>query len=139
MHIFLKTFAASALALAAHAEAAAGGPAIPQLRQQGSTRQLVVDGKPFLVLGGELHNSSASNAAYLERLWPRLTAAGLNTVVAPVEWDQLEPQQGHYDFSVLDAMVRQAREHHMKLVLLWFGAWKNSMSTYVPAWVRARA
>jgi beta-galactosidase GanA len=136
MPTFLKTFAAAALALAAHAQAASADGAIPQLRQQGSTRQLVVDGKPFLVLGGELHNSSASRLDYLERLWPRLSAAGLNTVVAPVEWDQLEPAPGRYDFTVLDGMLKQAREHHMKLVLLWFGAWKNSMSTYVPAWIK---
>jgi beta-galactosidase GanA len=136
MRTLLKTFAAAALALAAHAQAASAGPAIPQLRQQGGTRQLVVDGKPFLVLGGELHNSSASRLDYLQRLWPRLKAAGLNTVVAPVEWDQLEPQPGHYDFTVLDGMLKQARDNHMKLVLLWFGAWKNSMSTYVPAWVK---
>ena len=136
MRTLLKTLAAAALALAAHAEAASAAPAIPQLRQQGGTRQLVVDGKPFLVLGGELHNSSASRLDYLQRLWPRLNAAGLNTVVAPVEWDQLEPQPGHYDFTVLDGMIQQARDNHMKLVLLWFGAWKNSMSTYVPAWIK---
>jgi len=139
MHTILKTFAVAAIALAAAGPAVAAStaaPGIPQLRQQGTTRQLVVDGKPFLVLGGELHNSSASQLDYLERLWPRLKAAGLNTVVAPVEWDQLEPEQGRFDFTVLDGMVKQARANHMKLVLLWFGAWKNSMSTYVPAWVK---
>lgn len=136
MHIIHKTFAAVALVLAAYAGAAPSDPGLPHLRRQGETRQLVVDGKPFLVLGGELHNSSASQLAYLDRLWPRLQAANLNTVVAPVEWDQIEPRQGQYDFTVLDGMLGQARAHGMKLVLLWFGAWKNSMSTYVPAWVK---
>jgi beta-galactosidase GanA len=115
---------------------AAPGSAIPFLRQQGSATQLIVDGRPFLVLGGELHNSSASQLDYLNRLWPRLKAVGLNTVIAPVEWDQIEPSAGHYDFAVLDGLLKQARANDMKLVLLWFGAWKNSMSTYVPEYVK---
>jgi beta-galactosidase GanA len=135
--IFLRL---SALALCA---ACAGAPAlaladspVPQLRRQGTATQLIVDGKPFLVLGGELHNSSASNLEYLNGLWPKLKSVGLNTVIAPVEWDQVEPHEGHFDFTVLDGMLKQARENNMRIVLLWFGAWKNSMSSYAPAWVK---
>ncbi len=109
---------------------------IPSLRAQGSTKQLIVDGKPFLVLGGELYNSSASSLTYLDKLWPQLKAVGLNTILAPVEWDQVEPVEGKFDFTVLDGMLKQARANDTRLVLLWFGVWKNSMSTYVPAWVK---
>ena len=109
---------------------------IPSLRTQGSTKQLIVDGKPFLVLGGELYNSSASSLPYLDKLWPQLKAVGLNTILAPVEWDQVEPVEGRFDFTVLDGMLKQARANDTRLVLLWFGAWKNTMSTYVPAWVK---
>ena len=109
---------------------------IPHLAPHGSTSQLIVDGKPFLVLGGELTNSAASSADYLATTWPPLKAAGLNTVIAPVEWDQIEPQQGHFDFSVADALIKQAHQNNMHVVLLWFGAWKNSMSTYVPPFVK---
>jgi len=132
----LARLLAAAFATCAIAAQAAPAATIPQLRPQGTTTQLVVDGKPFLVLGGELHNSSASNLDYLDKQWPRLKAAGLNTVIAPVEWDQVEPSQGRYDFTVVDGMLKQARTHGMKLVLLWFGAWKNSMSTYVPDYVK---
>jgi beta-galactosidase GanA len=135
MPIRLKHLAATVL-LCAAGHAAAQAASVPTLRQQGTATQLIVDGKPFLVLGGELHNSSASQLDYLNRLWPRLKAAGLNTVIAPVEWDQVEPSPGRYDFTVLDGMVRQARANGMKIVLLWFGAWKNSMSTYVPDYVK---
>ena len=110
----------------------AGGPAfsadtslhdpIPHLAPHGSTQQLVVDGKPYLVLGGELTNSAASSADYLAKLWPGLKSVGLNTVVLPVEWDQIEPQQGHFDFTVADAVLKQARQNNMHVVLLWFGA-----------------
>jgi len=119
--------------LAAFPEAAAAAPAI---RNQGSTAHLVVDDKPFLVLGGELRNSSASNLDYLDKLWPGLRAAGLNTVIVPVEWDQTEAREGQFDFHILDGTLKQARANKLKLIVLWFGAWKNSMSTYAPAWVK---
>jgi beta-galactosidase GanA len=110
--------------------------AAPRLEKRGDTQQLLVDGKPFLVLGGELGNSSASSAEYMKPHWPRLEAMHLNTVLAPVYWELVEPAEGRFDWSTLDAMLREARAHDLKLVLLWFGAWKNSMSTYVPAWVK---
>ncbi len=118
------------------AAAGAAGEAIPALQKQGTAQQLIVDGKPYLVLGGELKNSSASNLPYLEKLWPQLKSTGLNTLLAPVEWDQLEQTEGKFDFTILDGLLRQARSNDTRLVLLWFGAWKNSMSTYVPAWVK---
>lgn len=114
----------------------AGAAEMPHLQAHGTTKQLVVDDKPFLILGGELANSTASSLDYLNAKWPILKSVGLNTVIAPVEWDQIESQQDRYDFTVLDGMIKQARQNDMKLVLLWFGAWKNSMSTYVPAYVK---
>lgn len=115
------------------APAAADGP---RLEKQGTTQQLVVDGKPILILGGELGNSSASSAAYMKPHWPRLKAMNLNTVLAPVYWELVEPTEGKFDWSSVDALLRDARAHDLKLVILWFGAWKNSMSTYVPSWVK---
>jgi beta-galactosidase GanA len=128
--------AAALLLMEWSSSSAAAAATVPYLRKQGSATQLMVNDQPFLILGGELHNSSASSLAYLEKVWPTLKAAELNTVLAPVEWDQIEPVEGRYDFTVLDGMLRQARAHDTHLVLLWFGAWKNSMSTYVPAWVK---
>src|SRR6185436_16975338 len=124
------------LSLMASLVTAAAVAAPPLLEKQGDTRQLVVDGKPFLILGGELGNSSASSAEYMKPHWPRLKAMHLNTVLAPVYWELIEPTQGKFDWSSLDAMLRDARAQDLKLVLLWFGAWKNSMSTYAPAWVK---
>ena len=115
------------------------GAAPPHLERHGDTQQLVVDGKPFLILGGELGNSSASSAGYMEPHWPRLRAMNLNTVLTPVYWELIEPTEGKFDWSSLDAMLRGARGHDLRLVMLWFGAWKNSMSTYVPSWVKRDA
>lgn len=109
---------------------------LPHLREQGSTRQLIVDGSPFLILGGELGNSSASSEAYIGSLWSTLEALRLNTVLAPVYWELIEPEEGVFDFSLVDDLIDGARAHDMRLVLLWFGSWKNSMSSYVPSWVK---
>ena len=110
---------------------------IPHLRKQGTATQLIVDGKPFLALAGELSNSSATSLEYMKRVWPRLVAqTELNTVLAGVSWNQIEPQEGKFDFSVLDGVIQGAREHNMRLVLLWFGSWKNGLSSYPPDWVK---
>jgi beta-galactosidase GanA len=118
------------------ATAFAAQAAPPRLEKHGSTQQLIVDGKPFLILGGELGNSSASSSDYMRPHWPRLKAMNLNTVLAPVEWDLIEPVEGKFDWTSVDDLLREARAHDLKLVILWFGAWKNSMSTYVPSWVK---
>jgi len=109
---------------------------LPRLEKQGNHVQLLVDNKPFLVLGGELGNSSASSHAYMRPIWPKLKQMNLNTVIVPVYWELIEPVERKFDFSSVDTLIKNARSNKMKLVLLWFGAWKNSMSCYAPAWVK---
>ncbi|MDE5839563.1 MAG: beta-galactosidase, partial [Muribaculaceae bacterium] len=93
----------------------------------------------FLILGGELGNSSAACKEDIAGIFPKLKEMGLNTVLMPVYWEMTEPSEGKYDFSLLDEAIVKARENDLKLVLLWFGAWKNSMSCYAPAWVKTDA
>ncbi len=109
---------------------------IPTLRKQGKATQLIVEGKPFLVLGGELGNSSASDLAYMRPVWKKLKRMNCNTVLTPVYWELIEPEKGRFDFALLDSLIDDARKHEIKLVLLWFGSWKNSMSCYVPSWIK---
>ncbi|MEP7245961.1 MAG: DUF5597 domain-containing protein [Gammaproteobacteria bacterium] len=129
--------------LAASAFAQSGPPAtrqptrgFPHLQRNGQAVQLMVDSVPFLVLGGELHNSSASSLAYMDRIWPRLTQMHLNTVLAAVSWGEIEQDEGRFDFTVVDGLLRDARRNDLKLVLLWFGSWKNGLSHYAPVWVK---
>lgn len=110
--------------------------AIPHIQYYGSNAELLVDGAPYLMTGGELGNSSASSTAYMAPIWPKLQKMHLNTVIAPVYWELLEPQEGRFNFTLIDDLVKSARQYHMKLVLLWFGTWKNSMSCYAPGWVK---
>jgi hypothetical protein len=109
---------------------------LPRISKSGDIGQLIVDGKPYLILGGELGNSSAGTAAQADSILPRLAAMHVNTVLMPVAWEQVEPSEGTFDFSILDHWTDDAREQHLHLVLLWFGSWKNGVSSYVPAWVK---
>ncbi|MEN6423942.1 MAG: DUF5597 domain-containing protein [Phycisphaerales bacterium] len=109
---------------------------IPYLAKTGDAIQLVVEGQPFVMLAGELHNSSASSLAYMEPIWDRLAAMKLNTVLATVSWELVEPEEARFDFSLLDGLLAGARAHDLKLVLLWFASWKNGVSSYIPAWVK---
>jgi beta-galactosidase GanA len=108
----------------------------PKLVKHGTTTQLQVQGKPMLLLAGELGNSSDTSEAYMAPHWKRLRDMHLNTVLAPVSWELVEPVEGQYDWSSVDMLIRNARANNLHLVFLWFGAWKNSMSTYVPGWVK---
>ncbi|HEY1683199.1 MAG TPA: DUF5597 domain-containing protein [Tepidisphaeraceae bacterium] len=109
---------------------------IPQLRRVGQTTQLFVDDKPFLALGGELGNSTASNLEVLEQAFAKCEHMNLNTVMLPVYWDLIEPSENHFDFSLVQGAIDRARAHHLHLVYLWFGTWKNSMSCYAPSWIK---
>lgn len=113
--------------------------AAPHLEKRGATIQLIVDGKPFLVLGGELHNSTSSNLEYMKPFWAKLAAMGLNTVITPLSWELIEPREGSYDFSLVDGLLEQARGAHEKVVFLWLASWKNGMSSYAPMWVKQDA
>ncbi len=108
----------------------------PHLQKHGSATQLVVEGKPFLILGGELLNSSSSSREYMRPIWDRLAAQHLNTVLAPVSWELTEPEEGRFDFQLIDGLIADARAHQMHLVVLWLASWKNGMSSYAPVWVK---
>jgi hypothetical protein len=109
---------------------------IPHLQKLDGHFALIVDGSPYLVLGGQIHNSSAWPAT-LPAAWAAAESIHANTVEAPVYWEQIEVTKGSFDFSNVDLMITQAREHHFRLVLLWFGTWKNGQNHYVPEWVKS--
>ncbi|MFD1602106.1 DUF5597 domain-containing protein [Flavobacterium artemisiae] len=109
---------------------------IPHLQKKGNKTQLIVNQNPFLIRGGELGNSSATSMESMEPIWSRLTDMNLNTVLTPVYWELIEPEEGKFDFNLVDDLILRARKENLKLVFLWFGSWKNSMSSHTPAWVK---
>jgi len=116
-----------------------GQPAssIPHLEKRGATTQLIVDGKPYLALAGEAANTASSSLDYMEPVWPRLVQMNLNTVLVAVAWDWIEPVEGKYDFTLVDGLLAGARKNNLHVMFLWFGSWKNGISSFVPAWVKA--
>ncbi|MDE3195210.1 MAG: DUF5597 domain-containing protein, partial [Acidobacteriota bacterium] len=110
---------------------------LPHLERQGNATRLIVDGKPFLALAGELGNNTASSLENMVPLWDRLVSGNLNCVLAAVSWAQVEPVEGRFEFKLVDGLIDEARAHNLRLVFLWFGSWKNGLSSYAPYWVKA--
>lgn len=108
----------------------------PHLESTQGFKRLIVNNKPFLSLAGELHNSSSSSLEYMDSIWPRLVQMNLNTVLTPVSWELVEPKEGDFHFDLIDGLIENARKNNLKIIFLWFGSWKNMVSTYAPGWVK---
>ncbi|HTH53784.1 MAG TPA: DUF5597 domain-containing protein [Edaphobacter sp.] len=108
---------------------------LPRLEHKDGRYTLMVDGRPYFPLGAQVGNSSGWPVKLAE-LWPKAEALHLNTLEVPVYWEQLEPREGVFDDTVVEDVVKQARAHHVRLVLSWFGTWKNGKMHYVPDWVK---
>jgi len=133
-----RFLAAAALLLAVcPATAAQKTPeaSMPHFAVKDGRHALMVDGAPFLILGLQANNSSNYPSA-LPKVWPSVKMMGANTLEIPVAWEQIEPREGQFDFSYVDTLLKEARAHHTRLVLLWFGTWKNTNPNYTPAWVK---
>ena len=132
----LRALLIGALLIAAPTAVAAQTAPLPRVVESGGRHALMVDNQPFLILGGQTNNSS-NYPAVLPQVWPVVDALHANTVETPVAWEQIEPAEGRFDFSWLDTLLPQARQHNVRLVLLWFGAFKNTSPSYAPEWVKA--
>jgi hypothetical protein len=120
----------------AHALAQQAPMPLPKLVEEQGRATLMVDGAPYFLLGAQVDNSSGWPTR-LDAVWTQAGALGLNTLEVPVYWEQMEPKKGSFDFTAVDAILAQAREHKLHLTLLWFGTWKNGKMHYVPDWVKS--
>jgi hypothetical protein len=109
---------------------------LPAIKQNGAVKQLFVDNKPFIMLSGEVRNSTASSIESLKPVFDNLAALHLNSVIGAVSWELMEPEEGRFDFSLVDAQITEARKRNLRLVLIWFGTYKTAYSSYVPPWVK---
>ncbi|GGB41642.1 beta-galactosidase [Sphingomonas metalli] len=126
---------ATGLAQSASSPTPAATTPLPRIETRGGRHALIVDGAPFTMLGGQVNNSSNYPAA-LETAWAVLDRVHANTVEVPIAWQQVEPREGQFDLSFLQTLLDQARAHDKRVVLLWFGTWKNTSYSYTPDWVK---
>ena len=108
---------------------------IPHVMQRNGRYALCVDRAPFLILGAQVNNSSAWPAK-LPEVWNALKDLNANTVEVPIYWEQLEAVRGELDYSLVDKLVKEAQSRGYRLVLLWFGTWKNGSGHYQPLWMK---
>jgi beta-galactosidase GanA len=135
-HVNWISAATAAMLLLMAAPLNAFAQELPRIVQDQGRATLMVDGAPYFLLGAQVDNSSGWPER-LDAVWPAAELLRLNTLEVPVYWEQLEPKRGTFDFTVVDAILTQARAHKMRLVLLWFGTWKNGKMHYVPDWVKS--
>jgi hypothetical protein len=114
---FVIVFLSAAVFCSANPAAHANSSDIPHLSKQGGATQLIVENEPFLMLGGELHNSSAASLDYMKPIWPKLAQMNLNTVLVPVYWELIEPVEGEFDFELVDGAIKGARKNDLRLVM----------------------
>lgn len=108
----------------------------PHIETRGNRKVLMVHNSPFIMLAGEVHNSNASSAAYMEQVWQQADELGMNSLLLPVSWEIVEPEEGKFDFTLVDALIAQARRYGKRIGFLWFGSWKNAQCYYAPSWVK---
>lgn len=132
----LLSLTALTLSLVAPSFSAEGGKQIPRIERTGNQYRFLVDGQPFLMLGGQAHNSSATNARDLEPVWKSLVAIHANTAEVPLYWELIENEPGRFDFHLIDEIIAGARRNGLRLVFLWFASWKNGEMHYTPEWIK---
>ena len=111
-------------------------PTLPRVERAASGYRLIVDDRPALLLGGQLHNSTPTDVA-LPAVLDRVSGLAASVVIGAASWSLVEPEEGHHDFATVDGQLEAARASGLRLILIWFGAFKNATSTYTPTWVRA--
>jgi len=110
---------------------------IPHLEKRDGMTKLIVDGHPFICIAGELSNTASSDREATKATIARLAQANFNTILTVVSWDLVEPEEGKFDFSMIDYQIEAARANNVRLVFLWMASWKNGLSHFPPLWVKA--
>jgi hypothetical protein len=111
---------------------------LPYLQKEGQVTKMMVNGKPFLIIGGEFHNSTSSSIGHMDKtgIWGTIAKGNYNTIIASASWELVEPAEGKFNFDEIDYLINNARENDVKIVLIWFASWKNGISSYIPGWVK---
>ena len=88
--------------------------------------QFYVNGKPFLSLGGQTHNSSSFQLQEMDNAYNSVKALGGNTISTPISWQRFEKEEGKFDKKYVTDIIEHVGKQGLKLVILWFASWKNA-------------
>lgn len=111
--------------LAAATMTVAAKPSLPQIEvsrlvtDNGKT-YVEVDGKPFPYLGAEIRldallNCDKMEIEEVEKYIAKASELGLNCVLIPIYWNLIEPEEGKYDFSVVDKILEYVNKYDLKM------------------------
>lgn len=109
---------------------------IPYLKKENGAASLIVNGKPFIVLGAEMHNSTGTDTSAVTAVMKQAKNLNMNTVLGYAYWEMVEPVEGKFNFDLVDHLIKSAEKENLKLILVWFGSWKSTTSSYAPEWVK---
>lgn len=134
--VFIISLLCTTIVEAQYPTSSTSNSLIPHLERKQSLIQLIIDGKPFVLISGELHNSSSSSPQYLAEAIRNAKQMNVNSVIASISWEQFEPNENKFDFKLIDYLIQTAEKNNLKVVLIWFASWKNGESFYPPLWVK---
>jgi hypothetical protein len=109
---------------------------IAHFEELNGRKAFFVDGKPFIILGLQWDCDGCYTPEDMDPFFEHGEKMGLNTASLLLYWKEIEPVKGEYRFEMLDHRIEMARKHNMKIVLVWFGSYKNGNLTYAPDYIR---
>lgn len=110
---------------------------LPQIVHVDGRPRLLVDGRPFLILGLQWDCDSCFSAEEMNPLLPHAVRLGANTAVLPTYWREVEPEPDQFDFRMVDERIFRSQENGLRAILLWFATWKNTCPFYTADYIRS--
>ncbi len=103
-----------------------------------------VSGNPFVIVGAQIRTDLLKNVdgLKLKDMEPYFKAAaelGLNCVQVPVQWSDVERDEGEYRSTSIDKYLEYCHKYGLKMEVLWFGSVMcgQSHSNHLPEYILA--
>lgn len=105
-------------------------------------RHLMVEGKPFLMLGAQLRTDyfmalDGRSADDLHDYFKLAADMNIMVIQVPVSWRDVEKTKDQYNGALIERFIQYCEQYQMKLEILWFGSYMcgYSVEGYIPDYV----